>query len=133
MCDMIKSLQKPQLRKQGSSSHAIDESSMTNCKEIDQTGKDNKKQNLRQRLRSMRENWSDGPLLASFEDINDIEDNDNTFVVASKSRKGKKVKSPKLENKLHNENDTTAPSMFVPFRALYSLFVTMKSFSSLNV
>lgn len=81
------------------------------------SGKDPKKQNFRERIRSMRENWSDGPLLASSEDITDVE-NDSLFISACKNRRGKKAKPPELENEPTDENDSTAPSMLVPFCAL---------------
>lgn len=54
------------------------------------SAENHKKINFRQRIRSLRKECEDGPLLASTEDLPDSLD-DSDFIVASRHKKGKKI------------------------------------------
>lgn len=70
-----------------------------------------KKGNFRQRIRSLREECEDGPLLASAEDVAETDD-DSGFVVACRSKRGRRSREfiSKDNSNCDLELETSSPS-----------------------
>ncbi len=88
------------------------------------SGDSAKKVNFRERIRNLRETCRDGPLLASTEDIPDMEDDDG-FILASRTKKGRKIKSPKIasfpdDNLNSLLQDSVSPQDIAPVPELVS-------------